>query len=199
MLEELGVSEERRLKCNAHILLAIDNALNKTFSAVEMNIGIEKLISTDAAHVFSSSKDSIWILGLIALAKLLSPSHESISLYTQYQGWLKIVAGGSDVKAEEAKCLLQKGFKRFQANRVGRCGSLSDTFVLHKPLLHEFFDECIDEHANKLHLACFAYLNSQCFFKCCQVATCFNTILTVPFKEVLGIDEGKCSEQKLHT
>jgi hypothetical protein len=89
MLEELGVSEERRLKCNAHILLAIDNALNKTFSAVEMNIGIEKLISTDAAHVFSSSKDSIWILGLIALAKLLSPSHESISLYTQYQGWLK--------------------------------------------------------------------------------------------------------------
>jgi hypothetical protein len=201
MLEELGVSEERRLKCNAHILLANDNALNKTFSTVEMNIGTEKLISTDAAHVFSSSKDSIWILGLIAFAKLLSPSHcqESISLYSQYQAWLKIVAGGSDVKAEEAKDLLRKGFKGFQANRFGRCGNLSETYILHKSLLDEFFEECIDEHANKLHLACFAYLNSPWFLKCCRVADSFNTVLTVPFKEVLGLDEGKCSEQRSHT
>jgi hypothetical protein len=55
MLEEMGVSQERRLKCNAHILLAIDNALQiwtRHFFTMEMKIGIEKLISTDAAHVF---------------------------------------------------------------------------------------------------------------------------------------------------
>jgi hypothetical protein len=120
-------------------------------------------------------------------------------LYSQYQARLRNVSEGNDVKASEAKSLLQKGFKGFQANRFGRCGSLSETYILHKPLLQEFFEECIDEHANKLHLACFAYLNSQWFLTCCQVAASFNSVLTSPFKEVLGIDEGKYSEQKSHT
>jgi hypothetical protein len=46
MLEEMGVEDERRLKCNAHILLCIllcnDNAIDKVFSGMEMDIGLEK-------------------------------------------------------------------------------------------------------------------------------------------------------------
>ena len=52
---------------------------------MEYVIGRSKLISEGAAHVFSSKSNSIRYEGLIAIAKLVSPSHmkESVSLCTR--------------------------------------------------------------------------------------------------------------------
>ena len=85
MLDELGVEEHHRLKCNAHCILCIQNAIDKVLKDKETEIGVTKLISTDAQHVFSSPSNSIFTLGLIAFAKFLSPSHSqlNISLYKQ--------------------------------------------------------------------------------------------------------------------
>ena len=57
---------------------------------VEGIVGVANLVGSGAAHVFNSPKNSVWFLGLIALAKLLSPSHstESISLFTEYTKFL---------------------------------------------------------------------------------------------------------------
>ena len=80
MLAELGVDDEKILKCNAHVLLCIDNANNITFKDIESLIG-SKLTSESASHVFNSQKCSTWYLGLIAFSKLLSPSHCDIILW----------------------------------------------------------------------------------------------------------------------
>ena len=90
MLDTLGIDEKRRLKCNAHIILATDVALDKVFRDIETKVGPSKLIGLGASHVFSSPSNSIWYLGLIAIAKLFSPSHskESISLYSDYMRFL---------------------------------------------------------------------------------------------------------------
>ena len=54
-------------------------------------MGYGKLITEGASHVFSSGGNSIIRLGLIAIAKLVSPSHmkDSISLYKNYMDFLK--------------------------------------------------------------------------------------------------------------
>ena len=59
MLEELGVCTDKDLKCNAHILLAIDDAIDKILKHTETAIGLSSLIGQGAAHVFNSSKNSI--------------------------------------------------------------------------------------------------------------------------------------------
>ena len=86
-LDELGVKNEKRLKCNAHILLAVDQAMDKVFRDTEAALGVQNLIGLNASHVFSTGKNYIWWLGLIAFSKLLSPSHaqQSISLYKLYK------------------------------------------------------------------------------------------------------------------
>ena len=83
MLVALGAKKQKRLKCNAHVLLAVDVSLDKVFKDTEIQIGIANLIGKGASHVFNSPKSTVWLLRLIAVAKLLSPSHnqESISLY----------------------------------------------------------------------------------------------------------------------
>ena len=75
----MGIEETKILKCNAHVILCIQNAIDKVLKDKETEIGVAKLISTDAQHVFSSPSNSIFTLGLIAFAKFLSPSH------SQYQ------------------------------------------------------------------------------------------------------------------
>ena len=67
-LDELGITSEKRLKCNAHILLCIDQALDKVFKDLETTFGVQKLIGLGASHVFSGGSNSIWYLGLIAFA-----------------------------------------------------------------------------------------------------------------------------------
>ena len=82
MLDKLGVEIEKRLFCNAHVLLTIDEAIDTAFRLNEVKTGKAKLISKDASH---TPQNSIFYLGLIALSKLLSDSHciESLYIYTR--------------------------------------------------------------------------------------------------------------------
>ena len=185
MLDELSVAEERKLKCNAHILLAVDNAMDTMFKDTETLIGNSNLISENAAHVFSSNKSSIWLLGLIAFAKLLSPSHnkESISLYTDYTKYLRDDHSGTKE--------ILNGFKGFQGNRFGRIGEISSTIMNHLPFINEFFDKMVMEHSNKLVLAVHAYQRSHWFIMCCDIAKKVYEEVTLPMKQMLRIDEYK--------
>ena len=192
-LDELGISPEKRLKCNAHILLCIDQALDKVFKDLETTFGVQKLIGLGASYVFSGGANSIWYLGLIAFAKLLSPSHaqQSISLFSLYKEFLTRDSDSLSSTSNLAKNLLKAGFTTFSSNRFGRLPELSSTFSAHVPLLKNFFANSVDENANKLVLACSAYLDSEWFHLCCQVASDIDTILTQPLKAALGIDENQ--------
>ena len=182
MLDELDVSPSRRLKCNAHVLLATDVAIDKVFKDVEGIVGVANLVGRGAAHVFNSPKNSVWFLGLIALAKLLSPSHsaESISLYTAYTKFLN-----------DLNCDLKNDFKGFISNRFGRIGELSNVVQKHLPYIRQFFDEQVNEHSNKLVLAVYTYTQSQWFLTCCNVAASFYHKITIPIKKLIGMDEFK--------
>ena len=187
MLTELGIDHDKRLKCNAHILLAIDVAIDKVFKDTETVIGLSHLIGQGAEHVFNSTKNSIWFLGMIAIAKLLSPSHskESISLFKDYKKYL------FDNGEEENTKIKASKFKGFRENRFGRIGEISEAITTHGDLVHRFFDEQVNEHQNKLVLAVSAYINSDWFMICCKVANFFYQKTTLKLKKALGIDEFK--------
>ena len=156
MLDELGIEESKRLKCNAHILLASDTAIDKVFRDVETVIGSSNLITKGAGHVFNSPKNSVWYLGLLAIiAKLISPSHnkESISLYTEYTNFLKR-------NPEGKKSFLKNKFKGFTSNRFGGLGELSAFFLTHKAEIDQFFEDIVDVNANKLVLAVYSFYTS---------------------------------------
>ena len=157
MLDELGVQPEKRLFCNAHVLLTIDEGIDTVFKVTESKTGKANLISKDAAHVFTSTNSSVFYLGLIALSKLLSDSHcvESISLYKAYKKFLseQVQAGN-----EKAINLQKNSFKGFRSNRFGRIPYLSTVMVAHEEMLKLFFDTNVDENANKLVLACFSFM-----------------------------------------
>ena len=64
---------------------------------------------------------TVWYL--IALSKLLSPSHnkESISLYSHYMKLLPDDSENSESDTSKLSAsLLRNGFKGFQSNRFGR-------------------------------------------------------------------------------
>ena len=193
MLNELGIEEERRLKCNAHILLAVDNAMDTMLKDTETLIGKSKVISENAAHVFNSNKSSIWYLGLIAFAKLLSPSHskESVSLYTDYTKFLR----EHHLSTKE----ILEGFKGFQGNRFGRIGEISTAIIRHLPFINEFFEKMVLEHSNKLVLAVHAYQRSQWFIMCCEIGRKIYQEVTLPIKQMLRIDEYKNTTGPEHT
>ena len=81
LLENLGITEENILKCSAHIILGVDHAVDKVFTNTEQNNGV-----IAGEKVFSSPGSSIHTLAIIAISKILSPSHAlySISLYNEY-------------------------------------------------------------------------------------------------------------------
>ena len=138
MLDSLGVPQPLRLKCNAHPLLCVQNSLDKTFKDKESEIGASKFFSTDAGHVFNSPKSSIFTLGLIAFAKFLSPSHaqESISLYKQYNQFLKADSEDPHSETKEVSAnLLKQGFQKFSSNRFGRLLSLAEIFVENRKMI----------------------------------------------------------------
>ena len=186
MLDEIGVSAKRRLKCNAHVLLAVDVALDKVFRDIETLIGVTNLIGRGAAHVFNSPKNSVWYLGLIAVTKLLSPSHntESISLHKAYCSFL-------DKLTDDKGKKLKNEFKGFTSNRFGRVGELSDSFQKHLVYIITFFDEYVDENDNKLVLAVYNYIKSDWFLICCNVVASFYHQITIPIKKLIGMDEFK--------
>ena len=169
-------------ECNACVLLATDVAIDKVFRDVEGIVGVANLVGRGAAHVFNSPKNSVWFLGLIALAKLLSPSHsaESISLYREYTKFLN-----------NLNCDLKNDFKGFISNRFGRIGELSNVVQKHLAYIRQFFDEQVNEHSNKLVLAVYTYIQSEWFLTCCNVAAGFYHKITIPIKKLIGMDEFK--------
>ena len=202
MLDCLEVDETRRLKCNAHPILCIENAIDKTFASHERSVGKDKLISVAASHVFSSPSNSIFTLGLIALSKLLSPSHsqQTISLYMQYKSFLKDLSTSESDLKDLATQTLKAQFKGFGGgNRFGRVSYLAQTFVNHHPILVKFFENVVNVNQNKLFCACNAYIQSEWFLLCCRISSVFNSALVLPMLQALGIDQGKAEKSEFRS
>ena len=125
-------------------------------------------------------------MGLIAVAKLLSPSHnqESISLHSDYCSYLRRM---SEEKGEVTK----NEFKGFISNRFGRIGELSHLVIDHLQHIRDFFEEYVDENSNKLVLAVHTYVESDWFLTCCEIADQFYKDITIPIKQLIGMDEFK--------
>ena len=89
-LHYLDVDETKILKCSAHLILGVDFACELIFMNTRQKIGVQKLIPISVAEKLFKSCSSIHTLGLIAIAKLLSPRHaaHSISLYHEYTQWM---------------------------------------------------------------------------------------------------------------
>ena len=142
MLDQLGIAGSDRLKCNAHILLCISQALDTVFKNYETNMGLKNLISEGASFVFTNTANSIWFQGLNAFSKLLAPYHAAkpISLQKVYSNYLAI-------RNDKDKDNLLKGsFTKFQSNRFGRLTGLSITFTEHKETLDKFFSDVVEEN-----------------------------------------------------
>ena len=97
--------------------------MNSVMLDTEVAVGKDKLISTEAAHIFSSSGSSIPTLAQIAIAKQFSPSHcqESVSQFSAYKSFLLEKATEGDIQGKE---LLKNGFVGFSSNRFGRRSAL---------------------------------------------------------------------------
>ena len=171
------------------MLLAVDVALDKVFKDTETQIGVANLIGKGASHVFNSPKSSVWLLGLIAVAKLLSPSHnqETISLHRDYCSYLRRLGD------EEGK-VMKNEFKGFISNRFGRIGELSHLVIDHLQHIRNFFEEYVNENSNKLVLAVYTYVKSEWFLTCCEIAAQFYQDITIPIKQLIGMAKiGKVS------
>ena len=139
------------LKCSAHIILGIDNAIDKVYRNFEQKIGVQKLLDvTGGEKIFISPSNSIHTLGLIAIAKLLSPSHaqHSVSLYTDFKYWL------SENNLECHK------FKGFVANRFGRIAELAKEYLSWRKSIQDFFNAVVDINSNKLVLAVSTFIQN---------------------------------------
>jgi len=116
-LDKLGIPENKRLKCTPHVLLCIDECIDKVFRQHESSIGFSELLTVPSSRFNVASKStSILTLALIAFSKLLSPSHaaNSVSLYKEFCVFL-----------EDEK----NGFKGFVGNRFGLRADLSCEFL----------------------------------------------------------------------
>ena len=158
-LDSLGVEEQKALKCCAHLILGVDSAVDKTFKFFEQKIGRHRLLDLSAGDRAFSGGNSIHTLGLIALAKLLSPSHasQSVSLYNEFKQWLL-----------HNRYIATK-FKGFISNRFGRIAELSKEFHNNQSLIKQFFEDVVDENANKLVLAVATYIQNDWFAMCCKL------------------------------
>lgn len=179
VLENLNIDEEHILKCNAHIILCIDECINSTLLAVESKVGRDQLIGVDIGSKAFTSKSSVVTLGLIALSKLLSTSHASVpySLYSTYKLW----------RSKEG--LENSNFKGFSENRFGMKSFLAKLFLEQKQDLVKFFNHVVDENSNKLVLAVSTFINSEWFQLSCQVYATFHNVLIQPLMLLLGIDD----------
>ena len=179
VLDGLGVEENKRLKCSAHIILSIDSALDYVFKEAESSIGRDKLIGTNIGGAFQSTS-SIITLGLIALAKALSPSHAALSysLYMQYKSW-----------RTEKDLEYKDSFKGFKSNRIGRIAFLASLYLEHKSDLCRFFEEIVDENSNRLVIALSDYMRSEWFTTGCKIYKSIGDLIITPLCDILGIDD----------
>ena len=181
VLDILNVEKEKNLKCCVYIILGIDNAIEKVLRNTEQLIGVQKLLKLTAGDkAFNSPSTSIHTLGLIALSKLLSPSHaaNSVSLYCEYKLWI-----------DEHQHQIKNNFVGFQSNRFGRIAELSKMYIAHQSFLKQFFEDTVDIHSNKLVLAVDTFINNQWFKECCELYSKFGDLIIFPLMKFLGIDD----------
>ena len=88
-LDKLDIEGKKRLKCYAHPILAIDNAINTTLRGVESTVGRVKLEDKCIGPNLFQCKTSIVKLSLIAIVKCTSHAALTYSLYTQYKNWMR--------------------------------------------------------------------------------------------------------------
>lgn len=183
MMAELNL-DAGKLKCSGHIVLGVDHAIEKVFIDTETKIGVEKLI--DSGKILQSSS-SIFTLGLLAITKLLSPSHanHTISLYNCFMDWCE-QNGRTEVS----------GFRGFVANRFGRVSELATQFLRLKSTIQDFFDSVVDENSNKLVLAVSTFTENAWFSCCCEVYSLLGQIVINPILQILGIDGKGDHERK---
>ena len=115
---------------------------------------------TAGQKAFSSLSTSIHTLGQIAIAKLLSPSHasHSVSLYTEYKGWMDL------------QYIDHCGFKGFVSNRFGRIAEIAKEFVTWT----------VDKNSNRLILAVSVYIQNDWFIMCSKVYAEIGEIIIFP-------------------
>ena len=128
---------------------------------------------------FSSPSSSIHTLGLIAIAKLLSPSHaqHSISLYNDYTYWM----ASNGVNGE---C-----FRGFIANRFGRVAELAQEYLKWREAIQAFFDAVVDINSNKLVLAVSTFIQNDWFTCCTEIYSMMGEHMIFPMMRLLGIDK----------
>ena len=180
ILEKLGVEDNQVLKCCAHLILGIDHAVDKIFQEAERKIGVQNLIKTSAGStVFMCPGSSIHTLSLIAISKLLSPSHasHSVSLYNEFITWM------------DAHKVKYDGFKGFISNRFGRIAELAKTYLKLKEHILKFFEAVVDENSNKLVLAVSTYIQNDWFQCCTEVYSLIADWVIFPIMDLLGIDK----------
>ena len=138
--EILEIESGRVLRCSAHISVGADAAINKVFKLFENTVGIQNLITLNAGQTAFISNNSIFTMAIHAISKLLSYSHATLpySLCVMYKKWRK----------SEGKEKLD--FEDFSSNRFGRTSTLAKRFLQHRDDLIQFFEQCVDENANKL-------------------------------------------------
>ena len=138
--ELLEIESGRVLRCSAHISVGADNAINKVFKLFENTVGIQNLITLNAGQTAFINSNSIVTMAIHALSKLLSYSHATLpySLCVMYKKW----------RVNEGKEKLD--FEDFSSNRFGRTSTLAKRFLQHRDDLIQFFEQCVDENANKL-------------------------------------------------
>ena len=180
LLENLGVTKEKILKCSAHIILGADHAADKVFKNTEQKIGVQKLLHVTAGEkVFTSPGSSVHTLALIAISKLLSPSHaaHSILLYDEYTSWM------------ETEGIEHTSFKGFTANRFGRIAEIAKEFLCRRQSIIDFFEAVVDTNSNKLVLAVSTYIQNDWFLCCAEIYSKLGDVFIFPLMDLLGIDD----------
>ena len=177
-LKSLNVEDEKVLKCCAHMILCADHAIEKTFKQLEQKIGVHKLLDTSAGDRAFTGGSSVHTLGLIAISKLLSPSHasHSVSLYNEFKQWLENNNEDPDK------------LTGFVAHRFGRIAELSREYISHKSQITKFFDDVVDENSNKLVLAVSIYIQNEWFFECTKLYAKPGDLIIFPLMDLYGID-----------
>ena len=66
-------------------------------------------------------------------------------------------------------------------------------------MINNFYDETVDPHANKLFLACYAYLRSPWFSLCCEIGSALYKSTVLPIKAALGIDDFRRKESEFRS
>ena len=180
LLQNLGIDSSKMLKCCAHMILGVDHAIDKVFKNTEQMIGVQKLLEVSAGEkIFLSPGSSIHTLGLIAIAKLLSPSHaqHSVSLYNDFKSWMADNGHQCD------------GLKGFAAKRFGRIAELALQYLTCHESIQVFFNAVVDINSNKLVLAVSTFIQNDWFTCCSEIYSMTGDMIIFPMMELLGIDQ----------